>query len=259
MVEAGVHLASETAQRPINGLAIEYPPGYVIAAHEHTRAQFLYATHGVMVIETHRGRWVVPPTRGVWLQANMEHTVRMRGSVSMRTLFVDADATPGLPEEDCVINVSPLLRELILEASTLPLDYVVDSRDGRLMRLLLDEFQTLPVLPFYLPWPDDKRLIKVCTQIAKHPEESVTAERWAAHLAMSKKTFHRKFKTHTGITFGQWRQLARLLLSLESLAEGKPIVQVALEHGYNSQSAFTVMFKRYFGMPPSAFYLGVEN
>ncbi|WP_423453745.1 helix-turn-helix domain-containing protein [Ottowia sp. VDI28] len=73
---------------------------------------------------------------------------------------------------------------------------------------------------------------------------------------MSTKTFHRQFKSHTGITFGQWRQLARLLLSLESLAEGTPIVQVALEHGYSSQSAYTVMFKRYFGIPPSAFYRG---
>lgn len=255
-VDSTHHQPFETASRPVTGLAVEYPRGHVIAAHKHVRSQFLYATQGVMVIETQRGRWVVPPTRGVWLQADVEHTVRMRGPVSMRTLFVDQDAAPNLPTENCVLSVSPLLRELVLEASRIPLDYEVDSRNARVMRLLLDEFQTLPVLPFHLPWPADKRLSLVCTHLAQHPDNTMTADEWAERLAMSKKTFHRQFQSHTGITFGQWRQLARLLLSLESLAEGAPIVQVSLEHGYKSQSAYTVMFKRHFGMPPSAFYRG---
>lgn len=250
------HLPFEAAPRPVTGLAMEYPGGHIIAVHKHMRSQFLYATQGVMVIETRRGRWVVPPTRGVWLQAHVEHTVRMRGLVSMRTLFVDQDAAPNLPTENCVLSVSPLLRELVLEASQIPLDYDLDSRNGRLMRLLLDEIQVLPVLPFHLPWPEDKRLSQVCAHLAQQPDDPTTITEWAERLAMSQKTFHRQFKSHTGITFGQWRQLARLLLSLESLAEGTPIVQVALEYGYNSQSAYTVMFKRYFGIPPSAFYRG---
>jgi len=249
------HLPFETASRPVTGLVMDYPRGHVIASHKHTRAQFLYATRGVMVVETKRGHWVVPPTRGVWLQAHIEHTVRMSGAVHMRTLFVDPDAAPDLPNEDCVLNVSPLLRELVLEASRIPMDYDAETRDGRLMRLLLDEIQTLPVLPFHLPWPEDKRLLRVCTQLARQPDDPTTIDQWATHLAMSPKTFHRQFKAHTGITFGRWRQLARLLLSLESLAEGKPIVQVALEHGYNSQSAYAAMFKRHFGMPPSVFYI----
>lgn len=206
------------------------------------------------MVETHDGRWVVPPTRGVWLLADVKHSVRMSGAVSMRTLFIDPDAAPNLPDTDCVLNVSPLLRELMLEASKIPLDYTPNSRDGRLMRLILDELQTLPILPFHLPWPNNKRLKRICEALAKHPDTASTAEQWAEKLAMSTKTLHRHFRQDTGISFGQWRQLARLLLSLESLAQGTPIVQVALDHGYNSQSAYTAMFKRHFGMTPSAFY-----
>lgn len=249
-----LHLPFEAASRPVTGLAVNYPSGHVIEAHKHARAQFLYATHGVMVIETKLGRWIVPPTRGVWLQAHVTHTVRMQGPVSMRTLFVDPDAAPDLPSRDCVLDVSPLLRELVLEASRIPLDYDINSRDGRLMRLLLDELKEIPVLPFHLPWPEDKRLIRVCAQLAKQPDDSTTASEWAKLLAMSTKTFHRQFRQHTGITFGQWRQLARLLLSLESLAQGMPVVQVALAHGYSSQSAYTAMFKCHFGVTPSNFY-----
>jgi AraC-like DNA-binding protein len=68
------------------------------------------------------------------------------------------------------------------------------------------------------------------------------------------KTIHRLFSRETGMTFGQWRQQARLLFALERLAQGERIIDVALDSGYASQSAFTAMFRKHFGMPPSAFY-----
>lgn len=206
------------------------------------------------MIETRQGRWVVPPSRGVWLQAGVEHTVRMRGNVHMRTLFVDPDAAPGLPRDNCVVSVSPLPRELILAATEVPLEYSMESRNGRLMRFLLDELRELPVLPFHIPWPADRKLDSLCRQIYDFPDARITAKEWADKLAMSVRTFHRHFRNETGITFAQWRQLARLLRSLERLAEGVSILQVALEHGYASQSAYAALFKRNFGVPPSAFY-----
>jgi AraC-like DNA-binding protein len=56
------------------------------------------------------------------------------------------------------------------------------------------------------------------------------------------------------MTLGRWRQHARLLLALEQLAHGEKIIDVALNHGYTSQSAFTAMFRKHFGAAPSAFY-----
>lgn len=248
------HHPYEHAARPVTGMSAEYPNGHLIALHGHRRAQFLYAIQGVMVIEAAAGRWVVPPTRGVWLQAGVLHTVRMRGQVSMQTVFVDMDAAPNLPDQNGVLEVSPLLRELILEAVRMPLDYAADSRDARLARLLLDELRMLPVLPLHLPYPADPRLRRVCDEIASRPDDASTITQWAQSLAMSEKTFYRKFRKHTGMTFGRWREQARLLLSLETLARGDKIIQVALQHGYSSQSAYAAMFKRHFGVPPSIFY-----
>jgi AraC-like DNA-binding protein len=56
------------------------------------------------------------------------------------------------------------------------------------------------------------------------------------------------------MTFGQWRQQARLLHALERLALGDKVVDVALSLGYDSPSAFATMFKRQFGETPSAFF-----
>ncbi|URN86676.1 MAG: helix-turn-helix transcriptional regulator [Pseudomonas protegens] len=239
---------------PVTSIAVDYPNGHEIPAHSHPRSQLAYAIEGVLVIDTESGRWVVPPSRGVWLQAGVEHRVRMRGAVRMRSLFINVDAIAGLPEHDCVIEVSPLLRELILAAAQVGTQYSPDSRDGRLMRLILDEMRSLPVLPFSLPWPHEPRMLRVCQALADDPSDNRTAEQWGDCLAMSAKTFHRQFQRHTGITFGRWRQQARLLMSLECLAEGMPVVQVALQHGYDSQSAFAAAFKRQFGTPPSEFY-----
>lgn len=248
------HLEFEDSEMPVAGMSVDYEDGHVIPMHSHRRAQFLYAVTGVMVIETADGKWVVPPTRGVWLQAHAWHTVRMRGRVSMRTLFVDPDAAPDLPSGDCVLDVQPLLRELVLAAAKVPLHYALGSRDGRLMRLLLDELRALPVLPLHLPWPSDRRLRSVCDRLATCPDDGTTVDEWARQLGMSEKTFHRQFQRHTGITFGRWREQARLLLSLEPLARGEKVVTVALQHGYRSQSAYAAMFKRHFGVPPSSFY-----
>jgi AraC-like DNA-binding protein len=68
------------------------------------------------------------------------------------------------------------------------------------------------------------------------------------------KTLHRLFAKETGLTFGQWRQQARLLFALERLARGDRVIDVALDSGYASQSAFAAMFRKHFGMPPRAFY-----
>ena len=63
----------------------------------------------------------------------------------------------------------------------------------------------------------------------------------------------RWFFAETGLTFGQWRQQARLLAALERLALGDSVLSVALDVGYSTPSAFSAMFSRQFGRPPSDF------
>ena len=59
----------------------------------------------------------------------------------------------------------------------------------------------------------------------------------------------RLFLRHTGMTFGRWRQ--RLLAAMERLARGERVLDVALDLGYESPSAFAAMFRKALGEPPS--------
>lgn len=241
---------------PVSGRSADYPSGLLGPPHAHPTAQLLHAVQGVMVVSTPTGRWIVPPARGLWMPPGVVHQLRMVGDVQLRTVYIRPDSIARLPTQCQVVGVSPLLRELILAAIDVEQPYRLDSRDGRLMTLLLDEVAVLPGLPLRLPYPADPSLSTICRAISTAPDDRATLSDWAGKLGIDAKTIQRRFFRQTGMTFGQWRQQARLCTALELLAAGTKIVDVALALGYDSPSAFTTMFKRQFGSVPSAYLRG---
>lgn len=239
---------------PVTCRASDYPAGHVIAPHSHAKGQLIYGAHGVMLVASEQGQWIVPPTRGIWMPAGVPHWIRCIGAVQMRSTYVRPDAAPQLPAHSQAVGISPLLRELILSAVAVAEPYASESRDGRLMRLLLDELHALPVLPLHLPQPAEPRLQRICERLIAQPDDVSTVSDWAERLGIDARTIQRLFARETGMTFGQWRQQARLLHALERLATGEKVLDVALALGYESPSAFATMFKRQFGQTPSEFF-----
>lgn len=207
-----------------------------------------------MVVSSEAGQWIVPPTQAIWMPAHTAHTVRMVNAVTMRTLYVQPDAARGLPQRCHTVAISDLLRQLILSAMDIKGDYTADSRDGRLMGLILDELNFLPVLPLHLPLPTHPYLVEICRQLLDAPDDKRTLLEWAQVVGVDPKTVQRTFAQQLSMTFGQWRQQARLLMALERLATGRSILDVALGLGYDSPSAFTAMFKKQLGVVPSEYF-----
>ena len=240
--------------RPIAAMAKDFANGSRVPPHRHRRAQLVFAAQGVMVVSTQQGSWVVPPNRAVWMPAETEHSIRSWGSVAMRTLYIRGDAAASLPVRCCVIAVSALLRALILRAVELPLLYDETGPDGRIMARILDEISALPALPLHLPWPVDVRLAKLCAAIQNDPASERGLAEWARLVGASGRTLARLFRRETGMSFGAWRQQARLLEALGRLATGQPVTTVALDLGYQSPSAFTSMFRRALGCAPTRYF-----
>lgn len=231
-----------------------YPAGTVIAEHSHARHQLLYAKSGLMVVTSPRGRWVVPSTRAIWMPAGTPHGSRCVDDVHQRNIYVSPDVATELPQEVVAVEISPLLRELMQAAQVIIQPYQEDSRDGRVMRLILDELRALPVLPLHVPIPADPRIADICGDIFAHPYDNTLLKEWSRKKGIHPKTLQRLFHRDAGMTFGRWRQRARLLFALERLAQGVPVIEVALELGYESPSAFSAMFKRQFGLTPKKFF-----
>jgi AraC-like DNA-binding protein len=184
------------------------------------------------------------------------HEVIFRGDVSFRTLYVEPLAvTQPLPLRCKVIEVSELLRTLILEAMLVPTptEYELGGRDERLMLLILDEIVRLPTAPLYMRMPSDERLLRVCRVLVAAPDDARDVDEWAALAHMSRRTFTRTFRSETGLSFSDWRQQARIFEALALLATGRSVTATALEVGYGSVSAFTAMFRRSFGVAPTAY------
>ncbi|MBN8887093.1 MAG: helix-turn-helix transcriptional regulator [Rudaea sp.] len=249
----------QTAPRPIAALATEHADGEHIAPHRHVRAQLIHAVTGVMTVVGASGSWVVPTGRAVWMPAQAEHQIRIAGDVAMRTVFVDARARPGMPDRCEVIEVSPLLREAIVAATTIALDYAARSRDERVMELILDELDSAPRLALHVPLPLDARLRRACERIIAAPARTPALDALARSLHMSGRTLARAFQREVGMSYAAWLRRLRLLLSLQRLAAGASVLEVALEHGYASPSAFSAMFRRELGVSPSGYLADAKH
>jgi AraC-like DNA-binding protein len=240
--------------RPVSALGNDYADGHVIPWHRHQRAQLVYASTGVITAQTADGTWVVPPHRAVWVPAGTDHRHRCHGRVEMRSIFIDAAAQPDMGEYCAVLAVPPLLRELILHIVDIPLLYDRDGPDGRTVAVLLDQIERLDTTPLHLPSPGDPRARKVADALIADPADARPLKDWARVSGASERTLARLFRRDTGMSFGLWRQQARLLAAMPLLARGRSVAETADELGYATASAFIAMFRRSLGTSPGAYY-----
>ena len=243
----------EGLPRPVAALANDYTDGSIIARHHHRRAQLIYAARGVMTVKTDIGAWVVPPQRAVWMPPGMSHEINCAGELAMRSLFINAAAADGLGAGCRVVNVTPLLRELILRAVELPGLYDEAGPDGRLISVILDEVRQLETAPLHLPLPRDPRLAIVTNALLADPADARSLDAWAQQAGVSSRTLARLFQREIGMSFGAWRQQARLLQAVARLAEGAGVSETAYDLGYDSPSAFIAMFRRMLGVTPGRY------
>ncbi|MFF6905563.1 AraC family transcriptional regulator [Streptomyces sp. NPDC012389] len=238
--------------RDVLAIGTDYPPGHLLPYHRHRRVQVLHAETGVMEVATAEGTWTVPPDRAVLIPAGTRHQVAMPG-VSTRSLYIEPAAVPWFPARCRVVEVSALLRQLLLAAVDMEPRYPEHGRDAALVALLLHELAGLAPLPLDIPLPADPALRQLCEAFLRHPDVHDPPARWAAALGVSERTLGRKFRRATGLNFAQWRQRACIVHSLRHLAAGAPVTRVATDLGYDSPAAFTTAFRTLLGSPPSAY------
>lgn len=99
-----------------------------------------------------------------------------------------------------------------------------------------------------------ERLVRVLEFIDSHLDESLSVESLSDIAAFSKFHFHRQFYTFFGVNVSKLIQLSRLNRAVQQLAyRDLPIIEIALNNGYESPEAFTRAFKKTVGQTPSEF------
>jgi AraC-like DNA-binding protein/mannose-6-phosphate isomerase-like protein (cupin superfamily) len=238
----------------VRSLATNYSSGYRIETHQHPWHQFLYAISGAMTVSTGQSSWMIPTGRAVFIPAGCAHAIRMWGTVEMRTLYLSLALT-GFENAQClVVEVAPLLREMILRTVE---RMALDSRaeyDSRMIGLLEDEITNAMAdakdSPLGLPMPDDQRALSLAYHVLQQPLMSDSVDDLVRQHGIARRTLERRFRDETGMSFGMWRQKARMLDSIRLLAEGRSVTDTAMDCGYSSVSAFIAAFKGTFGRTP---------
>ena len=216
----------------------------------------LFATRGAMQLETTAGRWLLPPQRMAWLRGGVAHRVTSLDLLELRTVYFAPELTAG-PAADCaVMEVSPLAREMFVEAMRWGPDQPSTAALPRAffaaLAALVEDWAAAP-RDFALPGARTPELAQAMEHALAHLDEGgIEAAAEAAHV--SAKTLARRFEAETAMTWRQWLARARMLRAMEALAApGASATRVALDVGFRSQGAFTRAFTAFAGETPSAY------
>ncbi|MCX7286026.1 MAG: AraC family transcriptional regulator [Rhodobacterales bacterium] len=226
------------------------------------RHYLLYATDGLMALEAGGRCWTLPPARAAWIAANQPVNVRIARRITCSSLLFSPDdfAAPAHPLR--VFDMTPLLREVILELRPF-------SRDrADLPPYARQLFDTAAVLAERLSaTPSRAWMPSVRSDVLRRAlaltKDNLTEPQCFADIAaaagVTPRTLARRFADELGMTWRQAQRRLRMVHAVEHLSDdAATITEIAFSTGYNSLSAFNAAFREFTGQTPSDYRASVR-
>ncbi|MDF9895716.1 UNVERIFIED_ORG: hypothetical protein OKW25_004863 [Pseudomonas vranovensis] len=167
---------------PVYRRMFAIPAGHRVQMHSHPWVQFTYASAGIMQVLTEHHSYLLPPQCALWIPAGVEHTAYSDQAIEFRGLYLDDSLLNGYQRPCGVLQVTPLVRELIAKASRFAPEYPAQGAQARLLQVLVDELRELPEAPFGLPLPSDPRLRRITEALQATPADNRSIEDWAQQV-----------------------------------------------------------------------------
>jgi AraC-like DNA-binding protein len=224
--------------------------------HSHHRGQLVALSEGLLIVVTENERWMFPSGRCAWTPPNYKHAARSVGGAAGSMVDLHPDLCRGLPKTPCVFNSSELLFAIVHRMVDWDLSQPLNAAQKRLITALRDEIRQPDQQPLRLTIPKEEKLARVASALLDDVGDDRTLDDWADVAGMARRTFMRAFSAQAGMSFGRWRQQARLFAALEMLAQKKSVTEVAIAVGYDSVSAFIEMFRTMLGTTPQTYFRG---
>lgn len=239
----------------VRGYAVTHSRGRVRLPQDGRWDQLIHASDGIVRLETDDGMWVLPPLRAAWVPAGVAHRCTVTQGTAMRTLYLRT-RQPLLPRRTAVLEVTPLIRELIAHLVASAPRFADDVLVHSELHVLEARLRDLAIAPLQLPAPTSPPCRAVAAALRDAPGAHRSVADLAAAVGLSRRALERAFRRETGMTPARWRTRLRLVVALERLADGQPVGRVASDLGYATQSAFGAMFKSHLGVSPAAYFAG---
>ena len=241
--------------RPVFGMITEANFVGETEPHDHQKAQLMYVINGVLTVEASGGIWTVPPNCALWIPSGIPHFGSSSGPIKIASLYIARDLASAFSDECGILFIQPLLRELLLRFDLNSSHRPINAQhEANLIAVLMGEIEAAPLEPIHLPMPQDRRLRRLTEAMIRNPELRFTIDEWGARVGASNRTLSRLFQRETGMSFVRWRQQLHIGLALQRLAANEPVTTIAGDLGYESVSAFIVMFRRMLGTTPARYF-----
>jgi AraC-like DNA-binding protein/mannose-6-phosphate isomerase-like protein (cupin superfamily) len=240
-------------------LAYEYPPGFQVPEHAHGSDQLIYAIRGVMEVSSGQSMWLIPPHFALWIPARTSHRIYMPGAVSMRTLYFRRELVHR-PSPGCaVLHVTPLLRELIVEAVRVGQLRTRNRHECALRDLTILHVKNASPVPTFITLPREQRALAVAQAVLANPALPKPLAMLCGDVGVSVRTIQRTFRKDVGTDFASWRRQVRLTKAVELLVSGRSVKEAAFAVGYQQSSAFVEAFRLTLGTTPKAWTLSLAK
>lgn len=220
-----------------------------VGMHSHSNGQLSYVHKGVVQLRSPSKAWVVPEERVVWIPPDQPHSVRSEKASGSWKIMLPRSFAALLPQEVSVLRTSKLLvaaLESLPEIGT----QAASERIALLAEVIRQELLSSEAETFGIRLPTSETFRELTEVLLAHPEEPRDIDEWAASVGMSRRTFTRHFQAETGSSFGDWKRNLVLARSLELLAAGSSVGDIADCLGYASPSAFIAAFRKKYGSSP---------
>lgn len=243
----------------VRSASVGFRTGYHWRGRRGLWGELVWAHGGVITVAVGQVLWVVPPAHALWLPAGTPSDVRLAGRGALRSVYIAPGAERPAPPAIGVVQLAPLLRELLRRVLTLGTLSADEPAQLRLLGVLLDELTARPGTPIELPMPKEARARRAALAMQGALREGdpdapmPSAQHLAREASASVRTLERLFRAETGLSLGAWRQRARLVYAMTCLADGANVTAAGLAAGYASTSAFVAAFRRAVGVTPGRY------
>jgi AraC-like DNA-binding protein len=226
-----------------------------LTTHTFPHHYLLYALDGLMRLEAGGRCWTLPPARAAWIAANEPINVRIDRKISSCSVMFSTDAYAGPSHPLRVFDMTPLLREIMLELRSFGPDRTdLPPHARQMFDLAATLAERLSANPSraWMPTVRSEILRRALDITKENLDTAQSFEDVAAAAGATPRTLARRFADELGMTWRQTQRRLRMVYAVEVLSEDRAsITEVAFATGYNSLSAFNAAFREFMGQTPS--------
>ncbi|WP_219702780.1 AraC family transcriptional regulator [Marinomonas lutimaris] len=246
-------LIQHFSDHQVTSKIINMPANEVEDLHAHPWHQVLFPISGLLQSTIENKSIIVPHNGMLFIPANAIHKSVSVSKTQFLAVYLNPKSRVNYGDEAKSCLVTPFLKELIVLLVEQGLDNHMEQITTNLLNVLQDQIAIAESYEIPLLIPSDRRLMTIFMELNQQPDLPFTLAEWAIKVGASPRTLTRLCAKEFNQSFAMWRQNIRLVLSLQLLEKSLSIQNIALDLGYQSDSAYIHAFKGLFAQTPSQY------